>query len=153
MAAVVALLLAGILLLALEVFLPGLVAGIAGIICLGVGVLLAYRDFGPVAGSAALGLTGVTLVVGFFVWLRYFPGSSFGQRFVSQGTVGEIRAEKPELLDQAGVALTPLRPSGAALIGGHRVDVVTEGPMVERGSPVRVVAIEGMRVVVRKTES
>ncbi|MGE3311981.1 MAG: NfeD family protein [Limisphaerales bacterium] len=153
MAAVAALLVAGILLLTLEVFLPGLVSGIAGLICLGAGVLLAYRDFGAVGGNTALGLTGFTLVVGFFVWLRYFPGSAFGQRFVSQGTVGEIGAEKPELLDQTGVALTALRPSGAALIGGRRIDVVTEGPMVVRGSPIRVVAVEGMRVVVRKTGS
>ncbi|MBL9126358.1 MAG: hypothetical protein JNL97_01865, partial [Verrucomicrobiales bacterium] len=56
---------------------------------------------------------------------------------------------RPELLNQSGSALTHLRPSGTALIGGRRVDVITEGSMVERGSPVRVVAVEGMRVVVR----
>lgn len=151
MAPVVILLLAGLLLLALEIILPGLVAGIAGLVCLGAGVMLAYRDFGAVGGHATFALTGTVLVVGFFVWLRFFPSSALGRRFVSQGTVGDIGTEKPELLDQAGTALTHLRPSGAALIGGRRVDVVTEGPMVERGSPVQVVAVEGIRVVVRKT--
>ena len=57
--------------------------------------------------------------------------------------------EKPELLQQAGTALTPLRPSGTASINGRRVDVVTEGPFVERGATVKVIAVEGMRVVVR----
>ena len=47
------------------------------------------------------------------------------------------------------LAHTPLRPSGTAVINGKRIDVVTEGPFVERGSPIKVVAIEGMRVVVR----
>jgi membrane-bound serine protease (ClpP class) len=42
-----------------------------------------------------------------------------------------------------------LRPSGAAVINDKRVDVVTEGPFIDRGTPVRVVAVEGMRVVVR----
>jgi membrane-bound serine protease (ClpP class) len=47
------------------------------------------------------------------------------------------------------VAQSNLRPSGLALIDGKRIDVVTEGPMIERGTPVKVVAVEGMRVVVR----
>jgi len=48
-----------------------------------------------------------------------------------------------------------LRPAGMALINGRRVDVVTEGAMIERDTPVRVVAVEGMRVVVsvEKTNS
>jgi membrane-bound serine protease (ClpP class) len=153
MAAVISLLLAGLFLLALEVLLPGLVAGIVGVLCLGAAVVLAYRDFGVLGGNAVFAITSTLLVVGTFVWFRFFPRSTLGQRFVSQGTVGDIGTERPELLEQSGTALTHLRPSGAALIGGRRVDVVTEGPMVERGSPVRVVAVEGMRVVVRKSTS
>ena len=38
---------------------------------------------------------------------------------------------------------------GTALINGKRVDVITEGSHIERGTPVKVVALEGMRVVVR----
>jgi membrane-bound serine protease (ClpP class) len=60
-----------------------------------------------------------------------------------------VDAEKPELLQQTGTAFTQLRPAGTALINGRRVDVVTEGQLIERGTPVRVVAVEGMRVVVR----
>jgi membrane-bound serine protease (ClpP class) len=63
--------------------------------------------------------------------------------------VGEIRTERPELLGLTGTALTPLRPSGTVVINGHRVDVVTEGGLVDRDTPVKVVAVEGMRVVVR----
>lgn len=150
MAAVSTLIVAGLLLLALEIILPGLVAGIAGLVCLAAGVVLAYRELGAPGGHVVLALTGGLLVAGFFIWLRFFPRSRLGMRFVSQGTVGDIGTEKPELLDQTGTALTTLRPSGTALIGGRRVDVVTEGLMVERGSPVRVVAVEGMRVVVRE---
>jgi len=35
------------------------------------------------------------------------------------------------------------------VISGKRIDVVTEGPFIEPGTPVKVVAVEGMRVVVR----
>lgn len=153
MATVVTLVLVGLLLVALETVLPGLVAGITGMICLGAGVIMAYRDFGAAGGNATLATSGGLLVAGFFVWLRFFPDSPLGRRFVSQGTVGDIGTERPELLNQSGSALTPLRPSGTALIGGRRVDVVTEGSMVARGSPIRVVAVEGMRVVVRALSS
>jgi len=149
MATVVILILAGLLLVGLETVLPGLVAGIVGLICLAAGVVAAYREFGMTGGNAALALTGAALVAGFFIWLRFFPRSKLGRRFVSHGTVGDIRAERPDLLNQAGTAVTTLRPSGTALIGGRRVDVVTEGSMVERGTPVKVIAVEGMRVVVR----
>lgn len=149
MALVTVLILAGLLLLALETVLPGLVAGIAGLICLLASVAVAYRDLGVAGGNVTLVLVAGFLVAGSVLWLRFFPRSRLGRRFVSDRISGDIRTERPELLDQTGTAATPLRPSGTALIGGRRVDVVTEGPMVERGSPVRVVAVEGLRVVVR----
>jgi membrane-bound serine protease (ClpP class) len=81
--------------------------------------------------------------------MRFLPDSRLARRFISHQTIGNVDAEKPELLDKTGTALTTLRPSGTALIDGRRVDVVTEGSMIERGTPIRVVAIEGLRVVVR----
>ncbi len=57
---------------------------------------------------------------------------------------------KPELLNGTGTALTQLRPSGIADINGQRVDVVTEGDLIERGAQIKVVAVEGARIVVRE---
>ena len=48
-----------------------------------------------------------------------------------------------------GVAATDLRPSGTAVIGDERVDVVTEGPWIEEGTRVVVMHAEGYRFVVR----
>jgi membrane-bound ClpP family serine protease len=73
--------------------------------------------------------------------------------FISQRTVGDLGVEQPSLLHQTGTALSHLRPSGMAMIGGRRVDVVTEGAMIDKGTPVRVVALEGLRVVVRAVPS
>ncbi len=153
MALVLTLLIAGILLLALETVLPGLVAGTIGVLCLIAGVILAYRNLGMAAGHTLLAVVMVILVAGVFAWFRFFPTSRMGARFVSRGTVGSLGVERDDLLNQTGTALTTLRPSGVALIAGKRVDVVTEGAMVERGSPVRVVAVEGMRVVVRAIQT
>jgi membrane-bound serine protease (ClpP class) len=146
---IITLLLAGVALLLLETILPGMIAGIIGLGCIISGVVMAYSEFGPRTGNLILMLVLAGLVVGTMCWMKYLPDSRIARRFVSQKTVGDLGVEKPELLHQSGTALTNLRPSGMALINQRRVDVVTEGQMVQRGQTVKVVAIEGLRVVVR----
>jgi CheY-like chemotaxis protein len=58
--------------------------------------------------------------------------------------------EMGELLHRTGVTITRLRPSGTAFINGKRTDVVTEGGPVDRGASIKVVAVEGPRVIVRE---
>jgi membrane-bound serine protease (ClpP class) len=146
---IITLLLVGAALIALETILPGLIAGTVGLVCLVVAIYLAYADHGATTGNWVLGITTTGLVLGTLAWLRWFPDTRLARRFVSDGSVGPIGTDRPELLERTGVALTTLRPSGTALIDNERVDVVTEGQMVQKGTPVKVVAIEGLRVVVR----
>ncbi len=56
------------------------------------------------------------------------------------------------LTGKEGVACTPLRPSGTGLIDGRRVNVAADGEFIEKDSPIRVVEVEGNRIVVRKAE-
>ena len=144
------LLAAGALLLLAESVLPGMIAGLAGACCLVAAVIEGYVRFGAKTGNLILLGVLAGLVVGFWLWLKYFPDSRVAKVFISRKVVGEIGTEKPELLDQTGTALSALRPAGTAVINGKRVDVVTEGQMIDPGTPIRVVAVEGMRVVVRQ---
>ena len=149
MATVVTLILVGAALLLVETVLPGMIAGIIGLGCLVAGVAVAYLNFEARTADFILLLVVAGLVAGAFCWFKFFPDSRLARLFISQRTVGDIGTEKPELLHQTGTALTTLRPSGTAVIDGKRVDVVTEGPFIEQGTPIKVVAVEGMRVVVR----
>lgn len=150
MVLVITLLLVGAVLLLAETVLPGMIAGILGMLSLMAGVLAGYQEFGPTVGSWILLGTLAALLLGFVLWLKYFPESRFARIYTSHSTVGELGTERPELVGQSGVAHTALRPSGVAVIGGQRVDVVTEGALIERGATVRVIAVEGARVVVRQ---
>jgi len=152
MSTVVVLILAGVILLALETVLPGLVAGLAGFACLVAAVVVAYARLGPETGNLVLFSLAGGLVVAAVLWVRYFPNSRLGGLFVTRRTIGNLEVERPEFVGQTGTALSNLRPSGTAMIGGRRVDVVTEGGMVERGAPIKVLAVEGLRVVVRPCE-
>jgi len=149
MATVVTLILVGAALLLLETVLPGMIAGIAGFGCLVAGVVVAYLNFDVRTANLVFLAVVVGLIAGALCWFKFFPQSRFAKLFISQRTVGDIGTEKPELLHQTGTAFTSLRPSGTAVINGKRIDVVTEGPFIERGSPIKVVEVEGARVVVR----
>lgn len=149
MGLVITLFVVGAILLVLETVLPGMIAGAIGLLCIIAGVIQSYVVFGPQVGTGVLAGTLVVLMAGTMAWMKFFPQTPMGRVFTSRGTVGNINAERPELLHQTGSALTSLRPSGTALINGRRVDVVTEGGMIERNTPIKVVGIEGMRVIVR----
>jgi membrane-bound serine protease (ClpP class) len=149
MAVVITLLVVGALLVLAETVLPGLVAGAIGLCCLVAGVVEGYVQFGERPGNLILLVVLVGAVAGFCLWLKFFPDSRMARLFVSRSVSGEIGTARPELLRQTGTTFTQLRPSGTAIINGKRVDVVTEGQLIESGAPVQVVAVEGMRVVVR----
>jgi membrane-bound serine protease (ClpP class) len=151
MALIAVLIAAGLLLLFLETVLPGLIAGALGFLALVGAVAYAYVEFGAKTGNATLFIVLFLLLAGVILWLKFFPDSRMARVFVSQRQIGTVGAEKPELLGKNGVALTALRPAGTAVFDGKRTDVVTEGGFVEKGQPVTVVEIEGLKVVVRAT--
>lgn len=59
---------------------------------------------------------------------------------------------KRRLLGRQGTTSSVLRPAGKAWIGDELVDVVSDGPYIDAGSPVEVVEVTGNRVVVRQTD-
>ena len=56
------------------------------------------------------------------------------------------------LLQREGVVVTALRPSGTAEIDGRRISVVSNGEVIENDCRVRVVLVEGARVVVEAVD-
>ena len=68
------------------------------------------------------------------------------------GTAAPERTSSEDLMGREGTAVGDLRPSGTAMFGDQRVDVVTEGDYVIKGSTIKVIEVRGNRVVVRRTE-
>lgn len=148
----------GIIALILELFfVPGFgVAGVLGVILLGWGILLVSADIfhATQALTLAMVITLVALVGG--VWLatkvNFWRKVTLPHRQKREEGYLAPRQELEKLLGLQGVAATPLRPAGTALIDGKRVDVVTEGEFIMPGTPVLVVMVEGARVIVNAVE-
>ncbi|WP_437670091.1 NfeD family protein [Sorangium sp. So ce131] len=150
---VILLLMAGLVLLAIEVFVipgVGLVGLLGGAAVLGA-VALAWATLG--VGYGLLALAAGACATGLLFWA--FPRTRVGRKMVLEAQTSG-RGPDPRLaalVGREGKALTPLRPAGTVEIEDRAVDVVTDGLYVEAGTPVRVAAVEGNRVVVepRKT--
>ena len=48
-----------------------------------------------------------------------------------------------------GEALTDLRPAGTVIINDQRYDAVTQGEYIEKGNKIKVIEIEGSKIVVK----
>jgi membrane-bound serine protease (ClpP class) len=152
---------AGLIALAVEVFLlPGFgLAGVLGIGLFGAAIVLAMTgttatlsDF--TQALAVLGASVVITMAVIYAWVRHLPSSGrLSGLLLRDGLAAEggyISAPmREDLVGRDGVAMTDLRPSGTALVGEERVDVVTEGEFISQGSPLRVLRSEGYRLVVR----
>jgi membrane-bound serine protease (ClpP class) len=143
---------AGLLLLFLEMFLPGMIAGIVGACLLLASVIMAYTDLGPEAGNTALLIASVASAGMWWWWANHFQHTRFGQRMtLRSASEGNSNAAGLETFaGQVGEAATPLRPSGTVTISGRRMDAVTDGEFIEAGSMVRVVRAHGMGLLVRR---
>ena len=144
---------AGVLLLLAEILLiPGFgIAGIGGIAAILASI---YFTFGGQT-LYVISVAVILVAVGLFLAFRFLPRTRTGRALVLESA---IAAEAPPeeklrpLVGAIGRAITPLRPAGVAQFGERKVDVVAEGEFIEKGSTVRVVRVEGARVVVRKED-
>jgi membrane-bound serine protease (ClpP class) len=148
------LLLSGFTLLLVELLIiPGFgFIGISGLVALGAGIYLSYVKLNPWVGTI-ISIVSLLLLV---LFLRAFPKTGFWKRLRLE-TKEEKRLgfqasseELKKFLGKEGYSITPLRPSGTALIEGARLDVVSEGVFLEKNTRVKVVMVEGNRVLVEK---
>ncbi len=154
------LLVVGTLALFLEAFIPsaGLLT-VVGIASVSGAVVLAFAKHGETVGVVFLALSVVLVPTSLITAFTLFRKSRMGRRLTLENSQSQESGyvtqdlKERELLGQKGVAISMLRPSGKAKIGGHRCDVITEGEMIEPGTEIEVRQVDGNRIVVRSVRS
>lgn len=152
---VVAILLGGFVFLFLEVtVIPGFgIAGIAGITLIISGIALAFWKLAVGTALAYAGVSALALL-GLIVWALYvFPHTRFGKKFVlgarASTEEGYIAVrDLSEFLGREGVAASQLRPSGTARFGDDRMDVLSDGDFIPKGTKIKVARIKNNNLVV-----
>lgn len=133
---------AGLALIMAEAFMPGVVIGLVGVALLATAVVFGFRHHWALGtGQIALALfVGPASIV---IGIRRLTLRS------TLGAGGSFAQDYSAYAGKEGETSTELRPAGIVTIEGKKVDVVTAGEPVERGRRVRVVKVEGNRIVVR----
>lgn len=154
----IALILTGLALIAVEVYLvPGFnVVGVFGFVVILFAIGYAFSESGWMGGLYAS--VGTIVVGGGLFYMMWTSGA--WDRFVlatsirsSDESIERESEHRAKYLGRAGVAMTPLRPTGVAEIDGERIEVVTEGEFIASGSRVRVVAMDRRRFFVRLADA
>ena len=152
---VILLIVAGMIALGVELFIiPGFgVVGVLGIGALLAGAITAWVEFGALWGMVAF--------VGVFAGAALMTVAVLRSKIVRKRLIldahldpgcGTQARDLAPLLGKRGVAATDLRPAGIAIIEDRRVDVVSEGGYIDRGTKITVTAIDGPRVIAARAD-
>lgn len=148
------LLVVGIILIVLEFFLPGGIAGLLGIGAVLGSLFMSGYDLGHMALSISISFI-IAVIAAIFLYRRIGADKGlFRHIILKDQTTTELgyvsSVNRLELIGMEGVALTPLRPSGTGSFGDEYIDIVSEGSFIDKGKKIKITKVEGMRIVVRE---
>jgi membrane-bound serine protease (ClpP class) len=132
------------------------ISAVLGIIAVFGGMILLSSSV--TAGVISVLVTVVVMTLILVVSFKFMKKKNLIQRFILKDrTDTESGYTSPNMdneiyMDREGYTLTPLRPAGSIKVGDERIDVVSEGDFVDAGVKVRVVGIDGTRIIVRTIE-
>lgn len=154
------LVLIGAALIIIEMLIPGFgIAGISGAAAVIAGLIIGSND--PISALFSVAILVAILSIAAVIIFKVFK-VVFGKRksgknsrivlneSIAAEATDRVTAESAELIGKQGIALTALRPSGAALINGKRYDVLADGEFIAKDEPIVVCAVEGLRISVRR---
>ena len=148
-------------LLFLEIaIIPGFgVCGVSGIILLLISLVLSFWKLsrGMATVVTAIAVFGSVFLIYYMIYI--LPNTKLGTKLILADSSAVPRDEDEyavestnRFLGAEGVAISNLRPSGIAKIADERVDVITEGDFLEKGTKIKVVKTTAGRVIVSAIE-
>lgn len=143
----------GIILLLIEAAAPGFgVPGVGGIISIFISIVLAMNSFKVAVISFSIAIIATAIVA--VLLIKYGYKSPYLDKIILSTKLdkdhGYISSEtKYDYLGKEGIAVTDLRPSGIISIDDKRLDSVSEGGFIEKGEKIKVIKVEGSKIIVK----
>lgn len=144
----------GIILVVTELFVIGLVLGIIGMMMIASSFLLIGNDIETMSVMVASCL--IIALIEWVIIVKFFGKKVplFNKVILTDATSKEAgytsHDDRSHLVGQTAVTTTALRPSGIIALGQDRIDAVSEGAFIGQNKEVRIIYVEGTRVVVRE---
>lgn len=148
--------LVGVVLLVVEVFMPGFgIPGVSGALLLVASIVMAWIEYGAKVGLgmsvAVLALMGIVISIS----LKSVKSGKLAEsELMLQGTVNDggksEREEMEALVGQEGLAVTALRPVGAVEFACGKLNVQSDGDFIEKGAKVRIMRVSAKTIYVKR---
>ncbi len=150
-------LIAGLALIICEMFMPGFsLPGILGTIALIFAVIFRAQE-GPVeAVIITIALILVFLLIAGFIIFRSLKKGKLSHSpivlndSITENATASSTVDMQSFVGKEGICLNTLRPSGNADFDGIKLDVLSEGEFIKAGTKVRIVRVEGLKILVKE---
>ncbi|WNB93481.1 nodulation protein NfeD [Bacillus sp. NEB1478] len=145
----------GLVLIFLEIFLPGGIIGIIGVVSVLTGLILAGGSLSGILMAISIAI--IVTIIGSYFFIRSFGYNGPLKRLVLFDSTSSEKGylshqERMDLIGKTGRTITPLRPSGTIKIDDELIDAVTEGSYIKNDVDIKIIKVSGGRVVVRLFE-
>lgn len=149
------LLLAGLCLMALELFVPsaGILGILAGCIILASVVMAFMVDV--FSGMVFLMVALLVIPTMLFLMIKIWPHTPIGRRLLTDDESltdvlpqGEYY-DRADLAGKVGVAKSKMLPSGQVVIEGQKYDAISDGFAIEAGDRIKVISVKENRLYVQ----
>lgn len=154
---VLALFALGLILIVVEIFVPGF-----GVFGIGGGILVLASVFFS-AKTMTMGILYVIIALAFMLFIFYIFIKKYPQKKLHSTLLLNTNLNESEgysshkndfktLLSLEGISISHLRPSGKVKINDSIYDALTETGFIKKDEKVKVVSIENNKIIVRKID-
>ncbi len=142
----------GVAVIIAEIILPS--GGLLSLLAIGMFSFSLYDVFHNISSQAGMAFVLADIIIIpilVIVGLKLLAKSpaTLNKELSSEDGVISQSPELDNFLNQEGVTLSILRPSGTAKINGKRVDVVSRGEFIEKNKKIIVLSVTGNQIIVK----
>ena len=145
----------GVVVLIAEIIIPsGGILGVLTVGLMGYSLYLVFTTISTFVGMVFVIADIIMFPIVLFVGIKLLAKSPATLKTSLSKTNG-FSSQSEELIEFMGLpgeAVTDLRPAGTAVINNRRVDVVSRGEYIDKGTNILVLEVEGNRVVVKQVQ-
>ena len=145
---------AGFILIAVEMVVPGFGApGISGIACLVIGLFLTADTIEEGAFITVIVLALLAIMMAIILWMLskgkiHSPIILEEEQKKDEGYISSVDLDY--LLGKKGIAETDLRPTGVGNFEGVNLDVISDGKYISKGASLEIIKVNGSKLIVKQ---
>ena len=151
----IVLLIVGLFILVVDIYIEGFgVLGVVALVVIAASLFITVA-FVPFGGFIVIGKI-VVIVPGSILFFRFLRSKQLDGKFILTETLAEDKVDVSGLeyfMGKEGITKTALRPQGMADFNGAGVEVQSESKYIPEGKRVKVVNVQGRKVMVAMIEN